>query len=177
MQLKFTDTERSFAFVRHWCLPLIGGVMFLAMSTGCEAQAPAVKKHAEHADQRDSDGSKSSAAQDALERIFRAYEADDMAAIEASLDPAAPDLKSVLESARESQNQQKQIRISIKDVQVSVNPDFAFVQVNWEKRFLALPDMKPKLVTGHATFAMNRGAGEWRLAGINGDNIFAALTR
>lgn len=168
-------SERSHglpAIVRQCCFLAAAGCMFLLLPAGCEAQAPA-KKHAEIHD----DAGKAGAAQDALERIFRAYESNDAGTLESLLDPAAVDLKAVLENARESQNQQKQIRISIKDVQVTVNPDFAFVQVNWEKRFLSLPDMKPKLVVGHATFAMNRSAAEWRLAGISGDNIFAVLTR
>ena len=167
-------STRFSGFVRRWCLPVFCGWMVLATSGGCATpQAPAAKKHAEH----ETDSSRANAAQDGLERIFRAYEHNDVAALEGMLDPAAADLKSVLDSARESENQQKQIRISIKDVQVTTNPDFAFIQVNWEKRFLALPDMKPKLIVGHATFAMNQTAGEWHLAGISGDNIFAALTR
>jgi hypothetical protein len=80
----------------------------------------------------------------------------------------------LMQKVHDSIAAQKQIRIALKDLQTTVGPDAAFVRVSWEKRFLALPAMTAVLRSGSCILVFQRDGANWRLAGITGDNLFAA---
>jgi hypothetical protein len=139
------------------------------LAAGCTSPAQPQKAAAVgHSDAR------AQAAQHALSDIFRAYESGKPFAVDPYLDPAMIDYQGLLDNIRDTQNQQKQIGITAKDVQAVNEGDTVQIQLNWEKRYLALPAMTPKLASGQASFQMKLTAKGWRLAGIGGDNPFAA---
>ncbi|MBI1889791.1 MAG: hypothetical protein HYS18_04025 [Burkholderiales bacterium] len=138
---------------------------------GCGSTAPAAKNSP---GAQESKESKTQAAQKTLNEIFRAYESGKPFALDAYMDTKMIDYQSVLDAVRDTQNQQKQISVLTKDVQAVGTGDMVMVQLNWEKRYLALPNLTPKLASGQASFQMKLTAKGWRLAGIKGDNVFAA---
>jgi hypothetical protein len=112
-----------------------------------------------------------------LQRLLRAYQAGELITMETYLDPAMIGAQSLLDSIHDTQAQQKQIRILLKDVQFLTGTDFSAISANWEKRYLAVPNLTPKLATGRASFSMTLTSAGWRLTGITGDNIFAAYAK
>lgn len=141
---------------------------------GCMAQIQSSKIQTEKSGAAES---KVHAAQQMLEQLLHVYESGDSISSQSFFDPAMLDLQSLLDNIRDTQNQQKQIRISISDIQTVAGTDSLLIQLNWEKRYLALVNMTPKLTTGHATFQMKYTSQGWRLAGISGDNVFAASAK
>jgi hypothetical protein len=142
--------------------------------SGCVAQIPGAKTSAVKPDGSDNTAR---AAQDVLERLMHAYQSGDPITIEPFVDPAMIGAQSLLDNIHDTQTQQKQIRIFLKNIQIVAGTGFVVIQANWEKRYLSLPAMTPKLVTGHASFTMSHTAAGWRLIGITGDNIFAAYAK
>lgn len=147
----------------------------LAMAaSGCTTQAPGAKTTAAKMDTADG---KVRAAEDVMEKLIRAYESGEAIAVDPYLDPAMVGAQGLLDSIRDTQAQQKQIRIALKDVQPAVGTDVVIISVKWEKRYLSVTGMTPKLATGQISFMMNHSAAGWRVNGITGDNIFAAYAK
>jgi hypothetical protein len=164
-------------FARRVLLLTLGGWLLVAAPSGCTTHASDAPGARAAAAKPDDGDSKARAAQDALGQLMRAYQSGEPAAIEPFLDPAMIGMQSLLEAVRDTQAQQKQIRISLKDIQVTTGMDLAVIRATWEKRYLALPGMTPRLATGHASFAMSHAASGWRLTGVTGDNVFAAYAK
>jgi hypothetical protein len=110
----------------------------------------------------------------ALKELIAAYENADANGVEAHLDPTMIGFGVLMQKVHDSIAAQKQIRIALKDLQTTVGPDAALVRVSWEKRFLALPAMTAVLRSGSCILVFQRDGANWRLAGITGDNLFAA---
>lgn len=143
-------------------------------ATGCVTQAPNSKSVAAKMDAADS---KVRAAEEVMEKLIHAYESGDAITVEPYLDPAMVGAQGLLDSIRDTQAQQKQIRISLKDVQPAVGTDVVIISAKWEKRYLSVTGMTPKLATGQISFMVNHSAAGWRVNGITGDNIFSAYAK
>jgi hypothetical protein len=159
---------------RSKMLSLLGGMALTAGCIVCHAQDTHKPRQA---DSYDSVSSKTRAAQDVLNKLLQAYQSGEPLGAEVWLDPAMIDLQSLLDNIRDTQNQQKQIHITLTDVQVLAGADTVTIQANWEKRYLALPAMTPRLATGHMTVNLMRRTNGWLVNGISGDNLFAAAAR
>ena len=71
---------------------------------------------------------------------------------------------------------QKQLRITLSDLRAQPSEDAALVlvQARWEKRYVRLPAGLQVRKSGEAVFTLKRSEGGWKLAGLSGDNLFAA---
>jgi hypothetical protein len=169
---KTQDAQQAHsAFAKDMAIAAFSAVMLV---TGCAAPGQAQKSAATSHNAGDA---RTQAAQHALSEIFQAYASGKPFAVDAYLDPAMIDYQGLLDNIRDTQNQQKQINIAIKDVQAVSEGGTVQIQLNWEKRYLALPNMAPKLASGQASFHMKLSSKGWRLAGIGGDNVFAAQAK
>lgn len=147
----------------------------LAMAaSGCTMQVTGAKTVATKMDTADG---KVRAAEDVMEKLIRAYESGEAIAVDPYLDPAMVGAQVLLDSIRDTQAQQKKIRIVLKDVQPAVGTDVVIISAKWEKRYLSVTGMTPKLATGQISFMMNHSAAGWRVNGITGDNIFSAYAK
>ena len=167
---RLADRRSSLQFFRVAAI----AVMLAIGPIGCMAQIQYGKIQAEKTGAADN---KVHAAQQILEQLFHAYEAGDSISSQSFFDPAMQDMQSLLDNIRDTQSQQKQIHISTSDIRTVAEADSVLIQLNWEKRYLVLVNMMPKLTTGHATFQMKYTSQGWRLAGIGGDNVFAASAK
>jgi hypothetical protein len=149
----------------------IGASLLVLTQSGCSSLVastkPVVTKSA-------SSNSMEQAAKEAMGKLIRAYESGEPITADPYLDPAMVGTQVLLENIRDTQTQQKQIRIALKDMQTAVSAGMVIFTVKWEKRYLALPAMTPKLATGTASLMMSYSAAGWRLSGMTGDNLFAA---
>ena len=113
-------------------------------------------------------------AEAAFAGLVAAYEAGDLGRVDEHVDAAMNGRGAFVQKARDSINAQKQIRIALADTESIVEGDAVFMNARWEKRFLALPGMKPGLASGRLSAVMKRSGGRWKLTGLMGDNPFSA---
>lgn len=110
-----------------------------------------------------------------LLEFVRAYEAGNIAAIQAKIDPSMLGYQRFIDGLIQDFNRQKQIRMLVKDIQVQCGADLATVQFNWEKRYLDVITFAPALLVGRGTLLMHRSLGNWKVAAIAGDNPFSGF--
>lgn len=115
-------------------------------------------------------------ARDAFDELLRAYESGNVGQVRRRLDPSMIGYQVFLDGVRRDANALKNLRIQLIDTQVTVGPDVAVIQTAWEKRYLAVSDFQPGLLTGRSTILMHRGAEGWRLAAVAQDNLFTSAT-
>jgi hypothetical protein len=158
-------------FARLLTLLVIGASLLVLTQSGCSAQVTTNKSAATKSA---SSNSQEQAARETLEKLIHAYESGESITADPYLDPAMVGTQVLLENIRDTQAQQKQIRVILKDTQTAASADVVIFTSRWEKRYLALPGMTPKLATGTASLMMSYSAAGWRLSGMTGDNLFAA---
>lgn len=150
----------------------IGAVLLVLLQSGCSAQVASTKTVATRSA---SSAGMEQAARETLEKLIHAYESGEPITADPYLDPAMVGTQVLLENIRDTQAQQKQMRVVLKDVKTVVSADLVIFTAKWEKRYLTLRGMAPRLVTGAASWTMRDvGGAGWRLSGIAGDNVFAA---
>lgn len=110
-----------------------------------------------------------------LNEVFSAYSNGDTVTLRDKLDPKMIGFQNMLDNVTREANTCKQMRIQLKDTQVQAAPDIVVIQTNWEKRCLLLPNMTPQLSTGHSTFLLQVGAGDFSITGISGKNPFQLI--
>ena len=147
------------------CALLLAGLT----ATPAAAQAPADEQKPQLAGFEDM-----KAARAALDEIIRAYEAGDIGAIQARLDPAMIGFQRFLDGMRRDTANLKQTRLHLFEANVSAGPDVAMIQAAWETRFFGVASFTPGLFTGRSTFLMHRAKDGWRLAAVSGDNPFSS---
>lgn len=113
-------------------------------------------------------------ARSALDELIRAYEIGNIALIQSRLSPSMIGYQRFVDGMLRDTNWMKQIRIHLFDTQVTAGPDVAVIQTGWEKRFLTVTTFAPELYTGRSLFLLHRDQGEWRIANMSGDNLFAS---
>jgi hypothetical protein len=158
-------------FARLLPLLAIGASLLVLTQSGCSAQGTNTKTAAVRPS---FSNSQEQAAREALEKLIHAYESGEAITVDPYLDPVLVGVQALLENIRDTQMQQRQIRVTLKDVQTAVSANMVIFTAKWEKRYLALPGMTPKLATGKVSLVMSYSAAGWRLSGITGDNLFAA---
>ena len=117
---------------------------------------------------------KPGSAEAAFAALVAAYEAGDLGRVDEHLDASMNGRGAFVQKARDSINTQKQIRIALADTEAIVEGEAVFMNARWEKRFLALPGMKPGLASGRLSAVMKRSGGRWKVTGLMGDNPFSA---
>lgn len=110
-----------------------------------------------------------------LEALIRAYESGDTGYIRSHIAPSMIGYQRFIDGVTRDTHLMKQIRIHLFDTQVTAGPDVAVIQTGWEKRYLPVTAMTiPELLTGHGMFLLHRDKGEWKIAAMAGDNLFAS---
>ncbi len=117
----------------------------------------------------------STVATNELLEFVRAYEAGNIAALQAKLDPSMLGYQRFIDGLIQDFNRQKQIRMLVKDIQVQCGADLATVQFTWEKRYLDVISFAPALLVGRGTMLLHRSAGGWKVAAVAGDNPFSGF--
>jgi hypothetical protein len=112
----------------------------------------------------------------AVEQIFRAIEIGDALLLRTRMDPSMIGYQRILDDVAQEANRCKQIRIHAPDMQVQVGNNIAVVQVPWEKRCLEMPDLKPRLASGHSTLLLHFSKGAWSLAAIPAQSMFSPIS-
>lgn len=115
-------------------------------------------------------------ARQVLDEFLRAYENGQLNRIRERLDPAMVGYQRVIDDITQQINREKQIRVSVKDVNVQCGPDLAAIQYSWEKRFLDVVTSRPGFASGRASVLIHSEAGTWRLAGFGGENPFSEIS-
>ena len=110
---------------------------------------------------------------DALRDMLTAYENSDATKVESAMLPTLVGLTSLLKSIQDSHIQQRAIRIDLRQTNVSASSEDVIISAAWEKRYLSAVGSAPGLARGKATFVFRRSGGQWKLAGITGNNLFA----
>lgn len=141
----------------------------MTMIAPARAQAPAAEPKSAVAGFEDM-----KAARAALDELIRAYEAGDIGAIQARLDPAMIGYQRFLDGMRRDTANLKQIRLHLFEANVTAGPDVAMIEAAWEKRFFGVADFTPGIFSGRSTFLMHRAKDGWRLAAVSGDNPFSS---
>lgn len=113
-------------------------------------------------------------ARSALDELIRAYETGNIAFIQSRLSPSMIGYQRFLDGVGRDSNLMKQIRIHLFDTQVTAGPDVAMIQTGWEKRFISVASFAPELYSGRSLFLLHRDQGEWKIANMSGDNLFAS---
>lgn len=157
-------------FAKPLLLLAICTSLLVLTHSGCSAQVTGTNTAAGSA----SSNGMEKAAKATLEKLIHAYESGEQLTADSYLDPAMVGTQALLENIHDTQTQQKQIRVTLKDIQTAVSADMVVFTAKWEKRYLALPGMTPKLAIGSVSLTMSYSAAGWRLSGIAGDNLFAA---
>lgn len=109
----------------------------------------------------------------ALEEIFTAYSEGNTLRAEAIVDSTMIGRQQLIDAMRLSISQQKQIRVSLYDVQTVMGNDVVVIRTGWSKHYLTLPNMVPNIRKGQTIFLMQLTKEGWRVVGQSGDNIFA----
>lgn len=113
----------------------------------------------------------------ALEELIRAYETGNVALVQSRLSPSMIGYQRFLDGLARDIHLMKQLRVHLFDTQVTVGPDLAVIQTGWEKRHLPVTAMGiPELLSGRGTFLLHRDKGEWKIAAMAGDNLFASAS-
>lgn len=113
----------------------------------------------------------------AFEELIRAYETGNLALIQSRLSPSMIGYQRFLDGLTRDIHLMKQMRVHLFDTQVTAGPDMAVIQTGWEKRYLPVTDMGiPELLSGRGMFLLHRDKGEWKIAAMAGDNLFASLS-
>ncbi len=115
-------------------------------------------------------------ARDALEELLRAYETGNIGLIQRRLDPSMVGYQVFLDGVRRDVSALKNLRINLTDTQVTVGPDLAVIQTNWEKRFVGVTDFRPGIHTGRSTILLHRDGEQWRLSAVARDNLFSSAS-
>jgi hypothetical protein len=116
---------------------------------------------------------KAPAARQALERALQGYGQENLKPLETMLPPRFVGRSLLLDSARSTFNEQKQIRITLSDVRYSAGdmpPGSVLVSARWEKRFVKLPGLVPVLESGTLQASLHLEAGEWLIDALSPDN-------
>jgi len=115
-------------------------------------------------------------AQAALRQLLAAHTAGDQAGMEVLVSPDMPGYSGVVDAARQARPLHKQLRITLSDLRAQPSEDGALVlvQARWEKRYVRLPAGLQVRKNGTAVFTLKRTDTGWKLAGLSGDNLFAA---
>lgn len=114
------------------------------------------------------------AAQQALDRFFRAYETGNTGAIRNMIDPSMIGYQQFLDGIRRDMTSMKQLRIHLYDTRVIAGPDVTVIHTKWEKRFLSATDLSPGTLRGSSTFLLHKMAGGWKFAALAGDNLLSS---
>ena len=120
--------------------------------------------------------STASAAQ-TLQSALRAYEKESLAELEALLPVAFVGRTLLLDAAKRSFNEQKQIRVNLIDLQIQNNStnssdSLTVINARWEKRFVRLTSQLPVLEAGTLSVVMRKSAGGWQIDSLSPDNPF-----
>ena len=120
--------------------------------------------------------STASAAQ-TLQSALRAYEKESLAELEALLPVAFVGRTLLLDAAKRSFNEQKQIRINLIDLQIqnnstTSNDGLTAINARWEKRFVRLTSQLPVLEVGTLSVVMRKSAVGWQIDSLSPDNPF-----
>ena len=107
-----------------------------------------------------------------LGELLAAYSAGNTALAETMVLVSMIGRQQLFDAMRASLALQKQIRISLRDPRFANTDSVIIIQTNWDKRYLTLPTLAPKLQSGSSSFVMQKTPDGWRLAGLSGDNIF-----
>lgn len=111
----------------------------------------------------------------ALDALIRAYESGDTGFLRSRISPSMIGYQRFIDGVTRDAHLMKQVRIHLFDTQVMAAPDMAVIQTGWEKRYLPLTAMTtPELLSGRGMFLLHRDQGEWKLAAMAGDNLFAS---
>lgn len=110
---------------------------------------------------------------DALRDMLTAYENSDATKVESAMLATLVGLTSLLKSIQDSHVQQRAIRIHLRDTNVSAGSEDVIISAAWEKRYLSAVGSAQGLARGRATFVFRRNGGQWKLAGMTGNNLFA----
>lgn len=97
-------------------------------------------------------------------------ERTDVAALEASIEPALLGRAQLMQQLRDLTLAEKQIRLHMRDVRIAPG-EVTAVTFGWERRSISFPGSKPVLKTGTAAFYWRRTSEGWRLVGIAGDDF------
>jgi hypothetical protein len=110
-----------------------------------------------------------------LEALIRAYESGDTGYIRSHISPSMIGYQRFIDGITRDTHLMKQMRVHLFDTQVTAGPDVAVIQTGWEKRYLPVTAMTtPELLTGRGMFLLHRDKGEWKVAAMAGDNLFAS---
>lgn len=115
-------------------------------------------------------------ARDLLDELLRAYQTGNVGGIQRRLDPAMVGYQVFLDGVRRDVSALKNLRINLTDTQITVGPDVAVIQTNWEKRFVSVTDFRSGIHTGRSVILLHSGADGWRLAAVARDNLFASAS-
>lgn len=111
----------------------------------------------------------------ALDALIRAYETGDIGFLRSRIAPSMIGYQRFIDGVARDVHLMKQTRIHLFDTQVTAAPDMAVIQTGWEKRYLPVIAMgTPALLSGRGMFLLHRDQGEWKLAAMAGDNLFAS---
>lgn len=113
-------------------------------------------------------------AQAAFEAALRGYEQENLKPLEALLPPRFIGRGLLLDAARNTLNEQKQIRITLAEARVAGSADGAQVTLlaSWDKRFLKWPGLTPAAESGALQALLRLEAGQWQLESLSADNPF-----
>jgi hypothetical protein len=110
-----------------------------------------------------------------LEQALRAYERESLAPLQALLEPSFAGRANLLEAARKTLNEQKQIRVQLSEVKVAPASDArspTAISARWEKRFLRAPAQTPSLESGTLSVVMRPSGKLWVIDAMGSDNPF-----
>jgi hypothetical protein len=110
-----------------------------------------------------------------LELALRAYEHDSLVPLQFLLEPSFVGRANLLEAARKTLNEQKQIRVSLSEVKVAPGIGArspTAISARWEKRFLRTPSQTPGVESGALSVVMRPSGKLWVIDAMGPDNPF-----
>jgi hypothetical protein len=121
-----------------------------------------------------------SAAQRAFTDLLRAYEAADIGALHALLDPRMALAGAIADAALREKQLTLDRRLRVQDVTSQCGMRSAVISFAWEKRVLAAHDRRVQVSRGWAQLLLLRDEAEpagWKLASVAGEHPFSVSVR
>jgi hypothetical protein len=111
---------------------------------------------------------------DALQRLLQAYTSGNQLMVESLLEPKMIGYSRVVDSMRDVETTQKQLRLTLVDTRTHISEHVVLIQTRWDKRYVTNPGRQAVHKSGACTFVMRPDLSGWRLSALNGDNPFGA---
>jgi hypothetical protein len=111
-------------------------------------------------------------AQQALEMAVRDYEKANLKTLEAMLPASFIGRDSLLDAARRTVNDQRNIRVELTEIQTQTTGAAQGLTFKWEKRFIRASSGASVTERGSTQTVLSKATGAWMIQSLAADNLF-----